>query len=89
MRPISRRYVLHVYSQLAHPLPSGVSPNDLDASVKFEFPFPSVVRLLHSAESLWRIVRICAVFLMHSFACVGGGPEGQNQYSKEHQQSRV
>ncbi|MEQ2203325.1 hypothetical protein XENOCAPTIV_028626, partial [Xenoophorus captivus] len=25
--------------------PAGVSPNDLDASVKFEFPFPSSVRL--------------------------------------------
>lgn len=54
--------MLNVYSQLAHALPSGVSPNDLDASVKFEFPFPSVVRLSHAAESLWRIVRICAVF---------------------------
>lgn len=39
--------VLKVYSHLAPPpLPSGVSPNDLDASVKFEFPFPSSVRLL-------------------------------------------
>lgn len=38
--------MLKVYSHLAPPLASGVSPNDLDASVKFEFPFPSSVRLL-------------------------------------------
>lgn len=53
--------VLNVYSQPARPLPSGVSPNDLDASVKFEFPFPSVVRLLHGAVSV-EDCRNCAVF---------------------------
>ena len=29
------------------PPPSGVSPGDLDACVKFEFPFPSAVRHTH------------------------------------------
>lgn len=28
------------------PPPTGVSPHDLDANVKFEFPFPSAVRII-------------------------------------------
>lgn len=61
--------MLEAYSHLALPLPSGVSPNDLDASVKFEFPFPSVVRLLHGAE------RVCGglpvfVLCFDAFICV-------------------
>uniref|UniRef100_A0A3B5QRE7 Coiled-coil and C2 domain-containing protein 1B n=1 Tax=Xiphophorus maculatus TaxID=8083 RepID=A0A3B5QRE7_XIPMA len=33
--------VLYIIRGINLPAPSGVSPNDLDASVKFEFPFPS------------------------------------------------
>ncbi|KAM7418751.1 hypothetical protein PAMA_016058 [Pampus argenteus] len=33
--------VLYIIKGINLPAPSGVSPNDLDASVKFEFPFPS------------------------------------------------
>ncbi|XP_034543985.1 coiled-coil and C2 domain-containing protein 1A [Notolabrus celidotus] len=33
--------MLYVIRGINLPVPSGVSPNDLDASVKFEFPFPS------------------------------------------------
>uniref|UniRef100_A0A3Q2DKJ7 Coiled-coil and C2 domain-containing protein 1B n=1 Tax=Cyprinodon variegatus TaxID=28743 RepID=A0A3Q2DKJ7_CYPVA len=33
--------VLYIIRGVNLPAPSGVSPNDLDASVKFEFPFPS------------------------------------------------
>ncbi|KAM9769730.1 coiled-coil and C2 domain-containing protein 1A [Menidia menidia] len=33
--------ILYIIRGLNLPAPSGVSPNDLDASVKFEFPFPS------------------------------------------------
>uniref|UniRef100_A0A3B4XIV8 Coiled-coil and C2 domain-containing protein 1B n=1 Tax=Seriola lalandi dorsalis TaxID=1841481 RepID=A0A3B4XIV8_SERLL len=33
--------MLYVIKGINLPAPSGVSPNDLDASVKFEFPFPS------------------------------------------------
>ncbi|XP_077461156.1 coiled-coil and C2 domain-containing protein 1A [Stigmatopora argus] len=34
--------ILYIIRGINLPVPSGVSPNDLDASVKFEFPFPSV-----------------------------------------------
>nr|XP_046262028.1 coiled-coil and C2 domain-containing protein 1A isoform X2 [Scatophagus argus] len=34
--------ILYIIRGINLPAPSGVSPNDLDASVKFEFPFPSV-----------------------------------------------
>ncbi|KAM3864580.1 coiled-coil and C2 domain-containing protein 1A [Diretmus argenteus] len=34
--------VLYIIRGINLPTPSGVSPSDLDASVKFEFPFPSV-----------------------------------------------
>lgn len=33
--------ILYIIKGINLPAPSGVSPNDLDASVKFEFPFPS------------------------------------------------
>uniref|UniRef100_A0A8P4KDP6 Coiled-coil and C2 domain-containing protein 1B n=1 Tax=Dicentrarchus labrax TaxID=13489 RepID=A0A8P4KDP6_DICLA len=33
--------MLYIIRGINLPAPSGVSPNDLDASVKFEFPFPS------------------------------------------------
>ncbi|XP_077426748.1 coiled-coil and C2 domain-containing protein 1A [Vanacampus margaritifer] len=33
--------ILYIIRGINLPVPSGVSPNDLDASVKFEFPFPS------------------------------------------------
>lgn len=33
--------ILYIIKGVNLPTPSGVSPNDLDASVKFEFPFPS------------------------------------------------
>ncbi|XP_072240424.1 coiled-coil and C2 domain-containing protein 1A [Leuresthes tenuis] len=33
--------ILYIIRGVNLPAPSGVSPNDLDASVKFEFPFPS------------------------------------------------
>ncbi|XP_018520222.2 LOW QUALITY PROTEIN: coiled-coil and C2 domain-containing protein 1A [Lates calcarifer] len=33
--------ILYIIRGINLPAPSGVSPNDLDASVKFEFPFPS------------------------------------------------
>lgn len=33
--------ILYIIRGINLPPPSGVSPNDLDASVKFEFPFPS------------------------------------------------
>ncbi|XP_029286424.1 LOW QUALITY PROTEIN: coiled-coil and C2 domain-containing protein 1A [Cottoperca gobio] len=33
--------ILFIIKGINLPAPSGVSPNDLDASVKFEFPFPS------------------------------------------------
>ncbi|XP_022611331.1 coiled-coil and C2 domain-containing protein 1A isoform X1 [Seriola dumerili] len=33
--------MLYIIKGINLPAPSGVSPNDLDASVKFEFPFPS------------------------------------------------
>ncbi|XP_062290150.1 coiled-coil and C2 domain-containing protein 1A [Scomber scombrus] len=33
--------VLYIIKGINLPAPAGVSPNDLDASVKFEFPFPS------------------------------------------------
>ncbi|XP_042340593.1 coiled-coil and C2 domain-containing protein 1A [Plectropomus leopardus] len=33
--------ILYIIKAINLPAPSGVSPNDLDASVKFEFPFPS------------------------------------------------
>ncbi|XP_029008709.1 coiled-coil and C2 domain-containing protein 1A [Betta splendens] len=33
--------MLYIIRGISLPAPSGVSPNDLDASVKFEFPFPS------------------------------------------------
>ncbi|XP_013882313.1 coiled-coil and C2 domain-containing protein 1A [Austrofundulus limnaeus] len=33
--------LLYIIRGINLPAPSGVSPNDLDASVKFEFPFPS------------------------------------------------
>lgn len=33
--------VLYIIKGVNLPAPAGVSPNDLDASVKFEFPFPS------------------------------------------------
>ncbi|TMS23449.1 Coiled-coil and C2 domain-containing protein 1A [Larimichthys crocea] len=35
--------VLYIIRGINLPAPSGVSPNDLDASVKFEFHFPSAV----------------------------------------------
>nr|XP_061791777.1 coiled-coil and C2 domain-containing protein 1A [Nerophis lumbriciformis] len=34
--------ILYIIRGINLPVPSGLSPNDLDASVKFEFPFPSV-----------------------------------------------
>ncbi|KAF1394862.1 hypothetical protein PFLUV_G00005540 [Perca fluviatilis] len=37
--------ILYIIKGINLPAPSGVSPNDLDASVKFEFPFPSAVRI--------------------------------------------
>lgn len=49
-KPSLRVWVHHkcVHTSHSHLLPliapAGVSPHDLDASVKFEFPFPSVVR---------------------------------------------
>lgn len=33
--------MLHIIRGINLPAPAGVSPNDLDASVKFEFPFPT------------------------------------------------
>ncbi|KAE8300867.1 Coiled-coil and C2 domain-containing protein 1A [Larimichthys crocea] len=40
--------VLYIIRGINLPAPSGVSPNDLDASVKFEFHFPSAVRIFHT-----------------------------------------
>lgn len=70
-------------------LSTGVSASDLDASVKFEFPFPSAVRIFH-IHSLWTFQSVYLHMCVNEFCvCVGGGSEGQNQHSKEHQQSRV
>ena len=71
--------------------PAGVSSNDLDASVKFEFPFPSTVRIFQTQWLLMLryLFDVCRCGLMNSFMCVGGGPEGQDQHCEKHQQSRI
>lgn len=53
--------------------PAGVSPHDLDASVKFEFPFPSVVRdrtRMSSRHHIWMSRHLVAASDIDRLNCV-------------------
>lgn len=53
--------------------PAGVSPHDLDASVKFEFPFPSAVRdrtRMRSRHHVWMSRHLVAASDIDRLNCV-------------------